>query len=84
MILATSKGLKQNVDLLGLDISLSEESLGHSFSSPRDIMDAEKRPLESGSAPLGRRSHLANISKRHGISIWEYEVGGFPSISRRS
>jgi hypothetical protein len=55
MIFATSKGLKQNVDLLGLDVSLSEESLGLSLPSPRGIMDAEKRPLESGSAPLGRK-----------------------------
>jgi hypothetical protein len=32
MILTTSKGLKQDVDLLGLDVFLSEKSLGHGAS----------------------------------------------------
>jgi len=32
MHLETSKGLKENVDLLGLNVSLSEESLGRSVS----------------------------------------------------
>jgi hypothetical protein len=71
MILTTSKGLKQDVDLLGLDGFLSEKSLGRGVPfSTGHYGRGEKAIRVSFYATGPEKNHLVNISKRHGISIW--------------
>jgi len=50
------------------------------FPSPRDIMDAGKRPLESASAPLGQKKPSCKDFERHGISIWLEGLLNLPEI----
>jgi hypothetical protein len=48
------------------------------FPSPRDTMDAEKRPLVSASAPLGRKKPSCQYFEK----AWNFHlVGGSPQSS---